>query len=312
MRRGALRRYEPSMKILSHDDLKFTKGIDYSPPQLWRLEKQSRFPRRVRLGANRFGWLESEIDAWLTERVRERGTGPEETKPALINGARALMGSRAEPSDSLDYFPTPPWATRALMERVLPELGIAPSQLGTIWEPACGEGHMAEVLLEYTDTVIASDLFDYGYGQVADFLAAESPAACDVVITNPPFGDRAISFVRAGLELARMGVALFLRLQFLESVERYEKIFRDRPPTLCAVFVERVNLCKGRWDPEGGTATAYCWLIWFKGVTPRSLFWIPPGCRNALTRSDDVERFTSHPVRGPNDGATAGQKEAAA
>lgn len=34
----------------------------------------------------------------------------------LPNGARAIMGSRHEPEDSLDFFPTPPWATRAHQE----------------------------------------------------------------------------------------------------------------------------------------------------------------------------------------------------
>ena len=29
---------------------------------------------------------------------------------------RAVMASRREPPDSLDFFPTPPWATRALLD----------------------------------------------------------------------------------------------------------------------------------------------------------------------------------------------------
>ena len=36
--------------------------------------------------------------------------------------------------DSLDFFPTPPWATRALMEIVLPRLG--PWMPKNLWEPA--------------------------------------------------------------------------------------------------------------------------------------------------------------------------------
>jgi hypothetical protein len=43
-----------------------------------------------------------------------------------VNGARAIMASRLEPADGLDFFPTPPWATRSLMERVLPDLGAVP------------------------------------------------------------------------------------------------------------------------------------------------------------------------------------------
>jgi len=216
-----------------------------------------------------------------------------------INGARAVMGSRAEPADSLDYFPTPPWATRALIEKVFPQIG----QRGDVsrcsaWEPACGEGHIAEVLAEYFGEVLASDIHDYGYGDaVQDFLddGAVMPEA-DWIITNPPFGDRTEAFVLKALQLARRGVAMFVRMQWLETIGRYEAIFRDTPPTLIAFFAERVPLCKGRWDPAGDTATAYIWLVWRKGGAPRAPFWIPPGQREALSKADDVARFTAKPV----------------
>jgi hypothetical protein len=66
---------------------------------------------------------------------------------APINGARAIMAARQEPADSLDFFPTPPFATRALIERALPALGIGRTDLLDMaaWESACGEGHMALV-----------------------------------------------------------------------------------------------------------------------------------------------------------------------
>jgi hypothetical protein len=88
---------------------------------------------------------------------------------ALPNGARAIMSSRVQPKDDLDYSPTPPWATRALIERVFPILGVR--DLASVWEPACGEGHMAEVLREFFAEVTATDVFDYGYGDAEhDFL----------------------------------------------------------------------------------------------------------------------------------------------
>lgn len=34
----------------------------------WRLEKAGKFPNRRRLSANSVGWIESEIDAWLSSR----------------------------------------------------------------------------------------------------------------------------------------------------------------------------------------------------------------------------------------------------
>jgi ParB-like chromosome segregation protein Spo0J len=92
-------------------------------------------------------------------------------KSVLVNGARAIMGSRKQPDDDLDYSPTPPSATRALIECVFPTMNISHESLTSVHEPACGEGHMAEVLREFFPVVIATDIHDYGYGDaVQDFL----------------------------------------------------------------------------------------------------------------------------------------------
>lgn len=227
------------------------------------------------------------------------------------DAGRSIMASRAEPDDSLDYFPTPPWATRALLHYVLPQLGIDGDDhgaLGKVWEPACGEGHISEVLRGCGATVYATDIFDYGtdcQDRVCDFLSGDyapsvKPGRFDWIITNPPFGDKTIAFVQRALKYGRIGVAMFFRSQWaVEGIERYEVIFRDRPPTLCAFFVERVNLCKGRWNPDGTTATAYCWLVWLTDdPQPRAPFWIPPGCRASLSLATDRERFAA-PVSRP-------------
>jgi hypothetical protein len=98
------------------------------------------------------------------------------------------------------------------------------------------------------------------------------------------------------LERAKVGVAIFARLQWLETIGRYERLFKNQPPTLIAFFCERVALHMGEWKPDGGTATAYIWIVWIKDRTPQAPFWIPPGQREALTYADDAERFTAHPV----------------
>jgi prophage regulatory protein len=69
------------MKFLSYYDLKPIKGIGYSKTQLWRLEKDGKFPRRVPLTGNpngRHGWVESEIDSWIRALIAARDTSKSE------------------------------------------------------------------------------------------------------------------------------------------------------------------------------------------------------------------------------------------
>ena len=106
---------------------------------------------------------------------------------SIPTGHTAVMARRREPPDALDFFCTPPWATRALFRHVLPALGV--EAIGSAWEPACGEGHIAAVIEEFAQgPVVASDLCNYGYGTApVDFLTHEPLIKPDWTITNPPF-----------------------------------------------------------------------------------------------------------------------------
>ena len=88
-------------------------------------------------------------------------------------------------------------------------------------------------------------------------------------------------------------VALLMRTAWLEGADRYRELLRDRPPTLCAQFVERVAMCRGRWEPEASSATAYAWFVWVRDAEPKPLFLIPPGCKAALTDRADFARFAA-------------------
>ena len=63
----------------------------------------------------------------------------------MQNTSHAVMSQRVEAKDSPDDFPTPPWATRALMEYVIEKASLSTR---SCLEPACGAGHMAKVLRE--------------------------------------------------------------------------------------------------------------------------------------------------------------------
>jgi hypothetical protein len=207
-------------------------------------------------------------------------------------GSAAVMASRLPSEDKLDYFPTPPWATRALIKHVI---NPADFTLGSVWEPACGAGDMARPLAEYFDRVDASDVVDRGYGRVADFLWPDSFPRFPVhwIITNPPFA-LAEEFVLRALRLASVGVAMLARTNFFESEGRYRSIFGhpNRRLAIYAPFAERVPMVKGRLDPKASTATAYAWFVWeaasLQSIDPPTVKVIPP-CRRQLERPGDYQ-----------------------
>ena len=208
------------------------------------------------------------------------------------NTSHAVMAQRTERKDSLDDFPTPPWATRALIEHVILEGRVA----GQIcWEPAANRCFMALALNDYFRYVIESDVKDYGNNNVADFL--DPSVGSDIidvgwVITNPPF-NKAQQFIEKSLTIAKDGVAMLVRTSFLEGIMRYQTLFMPRPPDIVAQFAERVPMVKGRCDPKASTATSYAWLVWYvDGIRQANrstiLTWIPP-CRKQLERPGDYE-----------------------
>ncbi len=236
----------------------------------------------------------------------------------MQNISTAIMARRVEPHDSLDHFPTQPFAVRAFVERVMVPLDLY-NQGDTVWEPACAEGHMVRVLREYYQTVHGSDVFDYGAGfKEFDFLnleegqfRADPPfGEVDWIITNPPFGPaknpRFIRFTEVALSLARRGVVMFGRIQMLEAGGRFNRIWRPwERHALFAQHVERVPLAKGRLLEKMGSASAYGWLVIVKDrefppVLPgHDVVAIPtvfiPKCRAEMTRAGDYETEGAKP-----------------
>lgn len=207
------------------------------------------------------------------------------------NRSSAVMQQRSEPHDSLDDFPTPPWATRALCE-FLVKRGLDLRSM-KVREPAANRGYMARPLAEYFGQIDASDVHDYRMGfAVRDFLFPEPLPTVDWTITNPPF-KLAEQFIERALKTSTGGVAVIVRAAFLEGQGRYENLFSVNPPTSVLQFTERVVMHKGKVTKDGSTATAYAWLIWqsqFRERGVAELRWIAP-CRKQLERAGDYDHW---------------------
>jgi hypothetical protein len=156
-----------------------------------------------------------------------------------------------------DFYPTHPGATKALLS--------VETFNGPIWEPACGAGDMSRVLEAAGYAVISTDLIDRGYGEGnRDFLMEWSPVAPNIV-TNPPFR-WAIEFTDRALQLTTGKVALFLRLAFLEGVER-GKWFKGVPLARVWVMSRRVPMQRGKLQEEGDGhgVIAFAWFVFEHG-----------------------------------------------
>lgn len=172
--------------------------------------------------------------------------------------------------DGPDFYPTPAWATHALIENE--------PFWGDIWESACGDGAMSTVLETLGLPVRSSDLYDRGFGDVGlDFTSASGRHAN--VITNPPY-NLAEDFVRAGLQIAEKKLALLLRLAFLEGAARQRSIFSQQPPARVWVFSERITFYPKNAQRKGSGTTAYAWFVWDQEHHgPTHLSWLPTGIK---------------------------------
>lgn len=171
-----------------------------------------------------------------------------------------------------EYYPTPPEATRALLS--------AESFSGSIWEPACGEGWISQVLIDAGLDVVSTDLHEYGFGTAGiDFLKTEEPLARNIV-TNPPYGSGlADRFVRKSLQhIEQTGgcAAMLLNIASLCHPSRHDSFVR-RPPAVIYALDSCVCLPNGK--TEQATAHTfrhrYCWAIWHAAKSSRTeMVWL--------------------------------------
>lgn len=148
-----------------------------------------------------------------------------------------------------DFYPTPPEVTVALLE--------VETFVGSIWEPACGDGTMARLLATKGNKVAGSDLNPRGYGTKADFLAIRPrPMQNTSIVTNPPFGKVAQQFIEHGLAFQPRKMALILKSSYWHADTRHDLYERCQP----------ARIYKLTWRPDflglGRPTMEVMWCVW--------------------------------------------------
>ena len=178
------------------------------------------------------------------------------------NSVFATLGASnhiEEQRERHDYYATDPKAMELLLEMERFN--------NNIWECACGEGHLSEVLVKEGYNVKSTDLIDRGYGTGGvDFLKGDFEVFNGDIITNPPY-KYAKQFIEKALSIIPKGnrVAMFLKLTFMESKGR-KQMFIDNPPKVIYVSSSRLLCVKnGDFSKKESSAVAYAWYIWENG-----------------------------------------------
>ena len=148
------------------------------------------------------------------------------------------------------HYPTPHLATEALVQAFMKRL---PRR---VWEPACGGGHMAEVLKAWDLDVLATDLYDYGYGIPQwDFLTGAVPRGVKAIITNPPFM-LAEAFIRRADELRVPFFAFLLKANYFNVAGRIG-LFKEIPPSHVMPLTWRLD-----FTGKGAPTMDCSWYVW--------------------------------------------------
>lgn len=178
-----------------------------------------------------------------------------------INSVYTIMGARTTAKHEReinDYYATNPEAVKDLLK--------VESFDESIWECACGEGHISKVLLKHGYKVLSSDIIERSFKcEIIDFLNARVFFNGDI-ITNPPY-KYALEFVEKGLRIIPEGnkIAMFLKLTFLEGQKR-RAFFEKNPPIRIYVYSSRMKCALGGdFEAHKSSAICFAWFIWQKG-----------------------------------------------
>lgn len=182
-----------------------------------------------------------------------------------LSGGQLAGGNSVTEKAKNDYYATDPQTVKSFLNKSISEF----LDVKSVWENACGEGYLSEVLKEYFDcNIINTDLVDRGYcDTTVDFLNSGFNPKADLIITNPPFS-LVNDFVKVGLQKTNRYLVYLCKIQLLETVKR-KKILEESPLKYVYVHSKRQATWKNGepLDPNGKKwATTMClaWFVWDK------------------------------------------------
>jgi hypothetical protein len=146
-----------------------------------------------------------------------------------------------------DFYETPYSITQQLL--------LEEPLIGTILEPACGNGAILNLLPEGS----------VGYDKEVDFLTETKQY--DTIITNPPFSI-SYEFILKAKQIARHKIIMLLPLSYLHGKKRYDGIWTDKTFPLKSVYVfTRYPMLGEQLREDGRYNTGmmvYAWYVWEK------------------------------------------------
>jgi len=161
-----------------------------------------------------------------------------------------------------DYF-TQPWVTEILCQYMK-------IKGKTIFEPACGDGRMSDVLSKMGNIVISNDLHNYGYPHQDyqfDFLRDSHPANdYDMIITNPPY-DYITEFIQLAVGLTKRNSGCVMMLARHEFDATHHALF-DYPFRSKLVLPRRPRWIDGEEGKKAAPRFPYAWYCWDWKVDP--------------------------------------------
>ena len=165
-----------------------------------------------------------------------------------------IAGARNNWPDDHDFYATPPEAVEALLTVEKFE--------GPIWEPACGDGAISQILAAHGYTVVSTDLYDQGYGVTGVDFLQEKVSRAPNIITNPPY-IIGTQFAEQSLRMANRKIAMLMRLAWLEGRKR-KVMFEQTGLSRVHVFSGRLpRMHRHGYDgPKTSSTIAFAWFVW--------------------------------------------------